>query len=133
MQETAVHEWVLANLPGHHVRIENAVSSGIFDLNTCHKGHEHWIEYKIRDGNRIKVRGTQFVWGSDRIAAGAGNLWFLVRRHSDPKAYLYDARTVLARCDPAYNDGKAHMLVDLSPEVARAIGREPIRKLLFGY
>lgn len=133
MRETEVHEWVTANLPGVKTRIENAISSGIFDLNIIHKGHEQWVEYKVRDGNLIKVAGTQFTWGLDRLEEGAQNLWFLVMRHGDPEPRLYSGNTILQRCNPAYNDGKRHMLVDLSTVIARGTGRSSIRYQLFGY
>lgn len=59
------------HFPGIHlVRIENSVGGGIPDFSMAHRGHERWIELKIKRGRTIEFKGSQHAWIAQAIAAG---------------------------------------------------------------
>ena len=55
MSEAALWRRVRKGLPGHLVRVENAVEAGTPDVNYCIDGAEGWIELKQLD--RWPARG----------------------------------------------------------------------------
>jgi hypothetical protein len=114
VKETELYEQVSTCMPGDVTRIENAISSGIFDMYWCYSGSGHWIEGKIRKGNRIFVRGTQYIWALRQIRSGMRNLWFLVMRDADDVPELYWANSITEVCDLKKTDGKGHLVVDIS-------------------
>jgi len=77
---TEAQLWALlrTNLQGHFVRIENAISVGVPDVNACHDGVEVWIELKTGSGNYISLRSSQLAWFIRRISVG-GNLKVVYR------------------------------------------------------
>ncbi len=62
------------HVPGHVVRIENSLGSGIPDVNYCYMGRECWIELKAGS----KLRTSQRIWRETRVRNG-GKV-FLIER-----------------------------------------------------
>lgn len=54
---------------GHYQRIEASSGSGIPDINYAHNGMECWIETKIADGWKVRLRPYQWAWMQRRIRA----------------------------------------------------------------
>lgn len=136
MRETEIHRELCKNFPpplAAITRFENVVRTGVFDANISHVGRDHWIEYKVQEGNQIKVSGTQYIWANERIASLATNLWFIVMRTRELPPVMYSAYNVLSACNPNHNDGKRHMLVDVRSILTKDEGWAAIRKTLFGY
>jgi len=82
MLESAFWKLVKSHIPKdcHCSRIENLAGTGIPDATACLNGREIWIELKVARGNRVSVSPSQVGWITRRLAAGAVNIWFLVRK-----------------------------------------------------
>ena len=132
MTESDLYELEKQNIPGAYTRIENSISSGIFDVHLTTNCLGHWIENKIRRGNVIKVRGTQMVWGREQLLYGLPNLWFIVGTDKKLPPKLYRAAAILPRCDLNRTDGKGHILVDISDLEPAATGWAAISARLWG-
>lgn len=70
----------------HWMRLENAVGTGMPDVNGCLNGVEAWIENKVTDGYAISFRPTQPAWIFQRVMHG-GRVFILVRKKDT--FYLY--------------------------------------------
>jgi hypothetical protein len=73
----------------HWSRVESWAGPGVPDLNGCYKGHEFWIELKVRRSKRIIFRPHQMVWHYSRIKAGGSS--FIVI--GDPRSGVVDLYT----------------------------------------
>lgn len=130
MRETDIYALEVAYLPGVFTRIENSISSGIFDVHLAGYGQTNWIENKVRHGNQIKVRGSQYVWGSRQLQHGMKNLWFLAMLDEEDVPAIYPASVIIAKCLPSVTDKKGHMLVNVAKLVAPR-GWSNIRTVLY--
>jgi hypothetical protein len=93
--EADLYEQQRRKLPGTGTRIENAITSGVFDAYWTIRGRGHWIENKIQHGNQILVRPSQFAWGTTQLSHGATNVWFFVAKSAVDPPLLFFARDVL--------------------------------------
>jgi hypothetical protein len=77
--------WVTVrkNLPGDKMRIENLIGAGTPDVNVCFQGKEVWLELKINENGRYKIRKEQHVWGMLRARLGGGSVYLLGYRPDD--------------------------------------------------
>lgn len=66
----------------HCVRIENAVSSGLPDVNCCYNGKDFWIELKIVREGRVQLRSSQTAWITARSGFG-GRVVLLAKSDED--------------------------------------------------
>jgi hypothetical protein len=132
MKETDLYAMMRRYLPGTGTRIENSISSGIFDVYWAANGCGSWVENKIQHGNRIRVRGTQMVWGLSQLGQGMANLFFLVIRDEVDVPRLYPALGIFQLCDLNVTDGEGHMLVSLKGQAPIAKGWMPITTVLMG-
>ena len=82
----------------HWNRIENAVGTGMSDLEGCHGGVSVWVENKVYEGNKVHFQPTQPVWIIRRRMAG-GRVFVLARKLDT--FYLYDG----ARVNDLIRDG----------------------------
>lgn len=90
MTENMLNRKLLTNLKHllvHCVRIENAVSSGLPDINCCSSaGVEFWIESKIVREQRISFRNSQVAWITVRSGFG-GRCWIFAANGSTLLVY----------------------------------------------
>lgn len=91
----AKHVWppLKDNSPAsvHWNRIENAVGTGMSDLEGCHCGVSVWVENKVYKGNKLVFQPTQPGWIIRRRLAG-GRVFVLARKKD--VFYLYDGARV---------------------------------------
>jgi len=73
----------------HWSRIESWAGPGVPDLNGCYKGHEFWIELKVRRSKTIVFRPHQIAWHHNRSKAGGSS--FIVI--GDPRSGTVDLYT----------------------------------------
>lgn len=132
MKETDLWDLQCQHMVGLGTRIENAISSGVFDSYWTGNSRGVWIENKIQRGNQIKVRGTQLAWGMAHLKAGANNLYFMVVKDRLDLPRLYAAQSIFAHCDLNLTDGKGQMLVNLNNVGCLATGWDNIQKVLLG-
>lgn len=92
MRESAV--WrkyvkpVTKQVGGDWQRIESGLTGGgIPDINACRKGKEIWIELKVVDGRRVKMRPEQVGWHLRR--ARAGGVTFILAYHERLDVFMY--------------------------------------------
>lgn len=72
--------------PGDRLdRIENAVVTGMPDINMCIGGREFWIEQK---SPKEPVRSTTPLFGSNHKISQEQQNWFLRQRQAGGKAYF---------------------------------------------
>lgn len=84
------HEHLRAGI--HWQSIETAITgSGVPDDNYCGHGREGWIEYKVTDGNKVKIRPMQVAWHERRMRAG-GRTFLAVRKINS--LYLYRGEVI---------------------------------------
>lgn len=80
-------------------RIENAVSSGIPDINIHAYGEERWFEAKICDHasgiHASKIRPSQYCWHRDQVRAG-GNAFIVVYNRKTDSVGLFESRDVIS-------------------------------------
>ena len=71
-KEQRFYQQFKSNLPVNSdcVRIENALQSGMPDVNVCLRGQDVWVELKCYEGGRVLIRPAQNAWGHRRTAAG---------------------------------------------------------------
>lgn len=111
------------HVPGHVIRVESVVGSGVPDVNYCHQGNEMWLELKANIGLNLdniprlksvpglvgytfklsenvhkgKIRDSQLIWHSTRVKNGGYVL--LATRDKDFIHILvcsgYDTYTIL--------------------------------------
>ena len=73
------------------MRIENAVGTGMSDVNMHCNGVDAWIENKVFHGNQLTFQPTQPGWILNRRRVG-GRVFVLARKTST--LYLYDGARV---------------------------------------
>src|SRR3990172_8519706 len=76
-KETEFWHKIRPHLLGHVTRIENWATCGIPDIHGCFSGLDYWIETKIGENGRIKIRPNQVGWHMSYNQEG-GRSWFLV-------------------------------------------------------
>jgi hypothetical protein len=128
------HVWPLLRdgLPMvHWARIENAVATGMADVNGCYKGQEVWIENKIFIGRRLKFRPTQPAWLMNRAKHG-GNVFVLAR--SGDTLFLYDAKDIIHWEHTVLADGDVSMMPTTSEvrKFPKPFDYPMIRQYMFG-
>jgi hypothetical protein len=70
----------------HHQRIETgSTGRGIPDVNICRRGKEVWVELKVVNGKRVKLRPEQVAWHVRRARAGGVSWIFARERKSGPR------------------------------------------------
>lgn len=98
MLESNLNHWLRDGVKGRFKRgeldmnrIENAVGSGMPDIEGCLRGNQFWVESKIARGKgllRIKWRPRQIPWLRRRWLAG-GSCFFLAQAGAGNGARRY--------------------------------------------
>jgi hypothetical protein len=107
---------------GTYDRVENAVGTGMFDVNYAIEGTQGWLELKmVHSGGKIFFEKFQLPWLKRRARhTGNSGLWVLA---TDGKGaiWLYGPKTLLAAPRTPYKDWVILQQVDLSPTIYSGI------------
>lgn len=96
MKESDLWRLIRDKIKGHIVRVENAIGTGLPDVNACYNGNDVWIELKLANSNRVTLRSTQLIWFMHRLKQG-GRVKLLYR--SKDELGIIDGRILEAAKD----------------------------------
>jgi hypothetical protein len=135
MKETALYARLNPKLKsfGCVDRVENSISSGMWDIHATFSGISTWIETKMEKGGKLYFERYQLGWGKRHLQAGATNLFVIAGRDSrDGYMGVYHASTVLAAPRTVERKWQTVRVEDLEPclEMRKLYDWDALRLLL---